>query len=89
MKFEFDDNKSQANQAKHGIDFLEAQVLWADEDRLEIPARTSDEPRTIILAQIRSKIWAAVVTYRGENIRIISVRRARQREVELYESSRF
>lgn len=89
MGFEFDDNKSQSNKAKHGIDFIEAQVLWEDEDRLEIPARTSDEPRTVILGQIRAKIWAAVVTHRGENTRIISVRRARQREVDLYESSRF
>jgi uncharacterized DUF497 family protein len=89
MEFEFDDNKSQANKAKHGIDFVEAQVLWEDHDRLEIPARTSDEPRTVLIGMIGSKVWAAVVTSRGEKIRIISVRRARKSEVELYESSRF
>ncbi|MEO0533740.1 MAG: BrnT family toxin [Cyanobacteria bacterium P01_A01_bin.123] len=89
MEFEFDDQKSQSNKVKHGIDFIGAQALWENEDRLEVPARTSDEPRSVILGQITSKIWAAVVTYRGENIRIISVRRARKREVEFYESSRF
>ncbi|MGB7084375.1 MAG: BrnT family toxin [Phormidesmis sp.] len=89
MEFEFDERKSQSNKTKHGIDFVEAKVLWEDEDKLEVPARLSDEPRTVIFGKIESKIWAAVITYRGERIRIISVRRARKREVELYEGSRF
>ncbi len=88
MEFEFDDNKSQFNKAKHGIDFVEAQLLWEDVERLEIPARTTDEPRTVFIGKIKSKVWAAVITYRGEKIRIISVRRARMNEVELYESER-
>ncbi len=86
FEFEFDDNKSQSNKKKHGIDFVEAQVLWTDSNYIEIPARTSDEPRFIIIGKIGLKIWTAVVTYRGENIRIISVRRARKSERELYES---
>lgn len=89
MEFEFDENKSQSNKEKHGVDFIEAQALWEDEDRLEVPAKTVDEPRFVIFGKIESKVWAAVVTYREENIRIISVRRARKREVELYEGSRF
>ena len=89
MEFEFDHKKSQSNQEKHGIDFVEAQVLWEDEDRLEVPAKTLDEPRSVIFGKIESKVWAAVVTYRKETIRIISVRRARKREVKLYEGSRF
>jgi uncharacterized DUF497 family protein len=60
MEFEFDDNKSQSNKNKHGIDFVEAQALWEDEDRLEIPARTLGEPRFVILGKIGSKVWAAV-----------------------------
>lgn len=88
MEFEFDENKSRSNKAKHGIDFIEAQSLWGDEDRLEIPARTIDEPRTIIIGKILSKVWAAVITYRSESIRIISVRRARKSEVALYEGRR-
>ena len=89
MEFEFDENKSLANQAKHGIDFVEAQILWEDNDRLEIPARNLDETRVLFIGKIVSKVWIAVVTYRGKNIRIISVRRARKSEVELYESRRF
>lgn len=84
--FEFDENKSQTNKIKHGIDFFEAQTLWQDADRLEIPARTEGEPRLIVLGKIGVKLWAAVITHRGSKIRIISVRRARQREVDLYEN---
>ena len=84
MDFEFDPVKSSKNKEKHGIDFVQAQQLWADEDRLEIPAITEDEPRYILLAQYQEKIWAAIFTYRGDRMRLISVRRARTEEEELY-----
>lgn len=86
MAFEYDPNKSQANREKHGIDFEEAQAIWSDEDRLEIPAMTVDEARYLVIGKINDKHWSAVITYRGENIRIISVRRSRDEETELYES---
>jgi uncharacterized DUF497 family protein len=86
MKFELDPKKSTANKNKHGIDFIEAQALWEDPDLLEIPARTEDEPRFLVIGKIRTKHWSGVITYRGENIRIISVRRSRKEEVEVYES---
>lgn len=86
MKFEFDLSKSSSNRNKHGIDFEEAQALWDDPDLLEIPARTADEPRYLIIGRIRGKHWSGVVTYRDSVIRIISVRRSRAEEVTLYES---
>ena len=86
MEFEFDPDKSTANQAKHGIDFAEAQVLWQDPMYVEIPARTTDEPRWLVIGQINGKHWSAVVTYRQQGIRIISVRRSRDEEVAIYES---
>jgi uncharacterized DUF497 family protein len=85
MEFEFDENKSRSNKLKHGVDFVEAQALWQDDDRIEVPARTADEPRLVIVGKIGITIWAAVVPYREGRVRIISVRRARQPEVELYE----
>jgi uncharacterized DUF497 family protein len=84
--FEFDAEKSDANRAKHGIDFVEAQSLWNDPMLLEIPAKIEDEPRFLVIGQIEGKHWSAVITYRGPNIRLISVRRARAEEVALYES---
>ncbi len=84
--FEYDDDKSQTNLEKHGIDFLDAQALWNDPDLLEIRAKSEDEPRFLIVGLIGQKHWSAVVTYRNGKIRLISVRRSRKREVELYES---
>jgi uncharacterized protein len=84
--FEFDTAKSESNRAKHGIDFVEAQSLWNDPMLLEIPANTDDEPRYLAIGQIDGKHWSAVITYRGANVRLISVRRARTEEVALYES---
>jgi uncharacterized DUF497 family protein len=86
VEFEFDPGKSAANREKHGIDFVEAQVLWQDSMRVEVPARTVDEPRWLVIGQIGGKHWSAVVTYRQERIRIISVRRSRDEEAAIYES---
>ena len=86
MVFEYDPNKSAENKRKHGIDFEDAQRLWADPGVMEIPARTSDEPRWLLIGKIDVKHWSAIITRRGENIRLISVRRSRDEEVALYES---
>ena len=86
MDFEFDPDKSAVNLKKHGIDFLEAQALWEDVDRLLVPARTQGEARYMLIGKIGQKHWSAIFTYRGEVIRIISVRRARKEEVDVYES---
>jgi len=83
--FEFDPAKSNANLQKHGIDFEGAQALWLDDNRIEIAARSEFELRTAVIGLIDGKYWAAVVTVRDMAIRIISARRARQNEVELYE----
>ena len=85
-EFEFDKRKSQSNKKKHGIDFIEAQALWEDTDRIEIPAKTIDEERYLLIGKVSDKYWSAIVTYRSEKVRIISVRRSRKEEVEIYES---
>ena len=86
LTFEFDEPKSQVNLSKHGIDFIDAQLLWNDPRLLEIQAKTEDEPRYLVIGLIDGKHWSAVVTYRGTNIRLISVRRSRIEEAALYES---
>jgi len=86
MRFEFDSNKSESNKRKHGIDFVEAQALWEDPDRIEVPASTQVEKRFVLTGRIEGAHWSAVFTIRKDNIRIISVRCARKQEVEEYES---
>jgi len=85
MGFEYDPEKSAENKRKHRVDFEEAQALWSDSALLEIPARVSDEPRWVVIGRLAEKHWSAVITRRNENV-IISVRRSRDEEVEIYES---
>lgn len=85
MEFEFDLAKSTSNNKKHGIDFLVAQALWDDPDFIEIPLKTIDEPRVLVIGRISEKHWSAIITYRSEKVRLISVRRSRKEEVEIYE----
>ncbi|MHB1287558.1 MAG: BrnT family toxin [Leptospirales bacterium] len=86
ITFEFDESKSQSNLSRHGINFIDAQLLWNDPSLLEIPAKTEDEPRYLVIGLINGKHWSAVITYRGTNIRLISVCRSRDEEEALYES---
>ena len=86
MEFEFDPKKSDENKKKHSIDFVEAQALWEDPDRLEVQAKTQKEKRFVLTGRIAGKHWSAVFTPRADRTRIISVRRARKQEVEEYES---
>ena len=84
MRFEYDPDKSSANRQKHGIDFEEAQALWTDPNLLEIPARGLDEPRFLVIGSLNARHWSAVITYRNRSIRLISVRRSRPDEIDLY-----
>lgn len=87
MEMEFDPIKSNRNKEKHGIDFAEAQALWNDPDLIEIPIKTSDEPRFMVIGTIAGKRWSGIITYRSGKIRITSVRRSRKEEVAIYEIS--
>jgi uncharacterized protein len=87
LAFEFDEAKSAANKNKHGIDFVEAQRLWATGSEVVIPARPlENELRMAMIGKLDEKHWVAVYTLRNETIRLISVRRARIKEKEYYES---
>lgn len=87
MKYEYDENKNSINQQKHGIGFEEAQILWHDENMLEVPLTFADEKRFLCIGRIGDKHYSAVITYRDASIRIISVRRARKEEIFHYENS--
>ena len=84
--FEIDEAKSQANLSKHGIDINSARKIWEDPDLIEVSVRSNDESRSLVIGRVDQKHWSAVITYHGDQIRIISVRRSRQSEVALYES---
>ena len=85
MEFEYDEIKSISNKNKHGIDFIDAQMLWNDENKIIYPARSETEERSILIATIKGKHWSAIYTLRIKKVRLISVRRSRKEEEELYE----
>ena len=86
MEFEYDPAKSRSNKEKHGLDFEKAKALWDDPDLIAIPVRMADEPRFLVIGRIGGKLWSAVITYREDRIRLISVRQSREEEIEIYES---
>jgi len=88
MEFQYSQSKSEINLRKHGIDFEEAQKLWLDKEAIIIPARNEGETRWMVIGQIAQRHWTAIITVRGESIRIISARRSRMMERIWYESGR-
>jgi uncharacterized protein len=84
MEFEYDPAKSATNQKKHGIDFVEAQELWASR-KVEKPLAHPTELRMMRTGLIDGRLWSAIFTMRQERVRLISVRRARLNEEQEYE----
>ncbi len=84
VQFEWDEAKSAANLAKHGIDFPDAIFLWTDPQRLTLPSRDPRESRELVIGSIAGVYWTAIATQRGQRVRIISVRRSRDNEKKLY-----
>jgi len=88
MKFEYDENKSLINKEKHGMDFVDAQNLWQDENALIIPANIiGEETRYALISIFKNKCYTAIFTFRDEMYRIISVRRCRKNEEKNYEKN--
>ena len=87
LSFEFDLEKSQKNLEKHGIDFLEAQKLWQDLEATQVQARSETEIRYALIAQKEGVFWTAFYTLRSSTVRLISVRRSRKKEKEVYYES--
>jgi len=88
MEFEFDQAKSEANRLKHGIAFVQAQELWKDLYALQIQAKSDTEPRFALIASMQGKVWSVCFTERNSKIRIISARRSRTNEEDLYHEGR-
>ncbi len=86
MEFEFDPVKSEPNRTRHGVDFNQAQELWKG-PYVEFSAKSEYENRFAVIGPIGRKLYTCIFTTRENRIRIISCRRARKKEVKLYEKS--
>jgi uncharacterized protein len=87
MEFEYDSEKSESNHKKHGLNFAEAQALWDDPSHIIVPARSITEERYALVGKLNESLWTCIFTLRGQNLRIISVRKARDEEKEGYHNS--
>ncbi|KRS19293.1 BrnT family toxin [Roseovarius indicus] len=83
--FEWDEDKRKLTLEKHGLDFLDAAEVFA-EDHLVLRARSEIEQRRIAIGPINGMFIAVVFTMRGDTIRIITARRARRNEREAYDA---
>jgi uncharacterized protein len=83
MKFEHDPNKSTTNKTKHGITLEEAKGLW-NVLSVEIKAKTVDEERWMIIGKIKGHFYSCIYTRRSGAIRLISARRSRKSEEDIY-----
>ncbi len=83
MEFEWNPDKSRVNKEKHGIDFEEAKAIWLS-NYVIIPAITKGEKRFMIIGRIGQDTYSCIFTLRKERIRIISCRRTRDKEREIY-----
>ena len=88
MGFVYDKAKSDANLEKHGIDFEEAQLLWDDPNLMEFRIEFKGELRIGAMARYAGSCWVAITAPRGNDVRIISVRRATKKEMSLYDKAR-
>ena len=86
MRFEYDANKSDSNKRKHGLDFEEAQAMWAG-PVLTVRLNYPDEPRYAAIGLLDGKHWTAIITYRGDATRIISFRRSHPKEERAYDQA--
>jgi uncharacterized DUF497 family protein len=86
MKYEWDENKRIANLAKHGVDFTEAENFdWSSAIETIDDRFTYIEDRWVALGLIEGRLHVLIYTMRGENIRLISLRKANKREKDYYE----
>ncbi len=84
MAFEWDPDKAQSNLRKHGVSFEAATEVFGDPAALAIPDDCVEEDRWRYIGRVGNVILFVVYTERGDDIRIISARRATRSEKEAY-----
>ncbi len=91
LEFEWDEEKARSNLTKHGVSFLTAAEIFANETLERIDDREDyGEVRWIALGRVDTEVYRVVFTWRGENlIRIISAQKASRDEREIYHRATF
>jgi hypothetical protein len=90
MEYEWDEYKRQINLQKHGLDFAIAYKVYESSEKLTLSSDYAGERREIDLAPVGNEllVLTMVYTYRGEKVRVISLRKASSKERKLYYETR-
>lgn len=90
-QYEWDENKNQSNQKKHGISFEDAKNVFDDEDAVAYPGQIrAGENRFLLVGKVLGKFIIAVVfTMRKQIFRLISARQAQKGEINDYLVNKF
>ena len=85
MAFEWDPAKDIANRRKHGVRFADAVAVFEDELAITIDDDHANEERFITIgSDVLGRVLTVIYTWRGDDIRIISARKATAREARVY-----
>ena len=89
MQIEFASDKDAANQAKHGVSLAFSARVLADSNRLDVLDVRFDyaEERFVSYGMAEGRVWVCVFAPRDDKYRIISVRKANDRETRRYEET--
>lgn len=88
MDYEWDEIKREANIAKHGVDFTEAEQFdWTTAIETKDNRFDYKEARWVVLGCIYKRVHVLIYTERSGKIRLISLRRANRRERDFYEKT--
>jgi uncharacterized protein len=85
MGYEWDPDKAKLNIRKHGIAFADAVSVFFDDSAITVEDNTPDEVRFATMGMDAiGRVLIVVYTWRGDNIRLVSARKATERERKQY-----
>ncbi|MGI8483426.1 MAG: BrnT family toxin [Thermomicrobiales bacterium] len=82
--FEWDEQKRRSNIEKHGLDFMTAAAIFDGRPITTVPSTSLQEERFLTVGSVDNRFITVVWTWRGDVIRLISARRARDQEVRQF-----
>lgn len=84
MRYEWDERKRLSNLEKHGLDFLDVDIVF-ESPYVKAPSSHSSEERLLAIGTFDGRFVTVVYAMRGKANRIISFRRARHEERDTYQ----
>lgn len=88
MDYEWDEDKRLSNIRKHGLDFMDADLVFKASIKVTVDAAHADDDRYVDLAEVNGRVLMLVYSLRQQTVRCISLRVASRRERKLYDEAK-